>query len=381
MSELPTAEGAEKRQSAARVIAITNQKGGVGKTTTAINLTTAVAAAGYRVLLIDLDPQANSTSGLGVRMAGDQPTSYDLIMDRAGREVLRNTVVPGLTIVPSSPNLTRAEAELVERSDGIGILSPAIAKVSQGFDYVFIDCAPALGRLTTNALLAADGVLVPMQCEFFALEGLSQLTKTLADLRSRHKAKAEIVGIVLTMFNPYSVYTGQVANDIRRQYGDAIFITEIARSDRLSESASWGLPVLLHRPGTPGAESYIDMAGEFLAREESRRRDRAPRINSSAFAEHASNLAAGIREELGRWLADGSVAMPATPPESEETPARPLQVEASRARVDGGTVVRDSQPSRRRSGGRLRRGLNKTILVLSCSTGLVLLVAVTLSLI
>ena len=250
-------------------IAIANQKGGVGKTTTAINIATAMAATGWKTLLIDLDPQGNASTGLGVAGADRETTSYDLLLDQATLvEAAQPTEIPGLDIVPATQDLSGAEVELVSVDDRTRRLSDALAPQagSTGYDVCFIDCPPSLGLLTLNALCAADTLLVPLQCEFFALEGLSQLLQTVERVQQGFNSDLGIVGVVLTMFDRRNRLTDQVADDVRDCLGNLVFESVIPRNVRLSEAPSHGLPALIYDHACPGSRAYIALARELIGR-------------------------------------------------------------------------------------------------------------------
>ena len=256
---------------ACRVIAVANQKGGVGKTTTAINLATALAAVGRRVLMFDLDPQGNASTGLGIDRNRVKSGSYDVIIGAATvAEATVATEVPGLDAVPSTLDLLAAELELVALERREYRLRDAFAGVGAGHDYVLIDCPPALGLLTLNAMVAADSVLVPLQCEFLALEGLSQLVRTIERIRASFNDRLLIQGIVLTMFDSRNSLSSQVAEDVRGYFGAKVYDTVIPRNVRVSEAPSHGKPVLLYDLHCPGSQAYIHLAGEILRREEGR---------------------------------------------------------------------------------------------------------------
>jgi chromosome partitioning protein len=252
-----------------RVVAIANQKGGVGKTTTAINLGTALAACGKSVLLIDIDPQGNASTGLGIQSAARRLTSYDLILGEAKlADTVLRTQVPGFALVPSVVDLSAAEVELVERPRREYRLKDALAAADKDYDYVLIDCPPSLGLLTVNALVAARAVLVPLQCEFFALEGLSLLLRTVDRVRRSFNAELEVQGVLLTMFDRRNNLAQQVATDVRSFLGKRVFDTVIPRNVRVSEAPSHGMPVLLYDFRCPGAQAYVQLAGEVLRREQ-----------------------------------------------------------------------------------------------------------------
>ena len=253
-----------------RVLAIANQKGGVGKTTTAINLATALAACGERVLLLDLDPQGNASTGLGLSRSTRGAGMYTLLLGGASLEAAqRSTGIPGLNLVPSDPDLAGAEVELAAMARREYRLQEALRTALPDFEptYVLIDCPPSLGLLTINGLVAADAVLVPLQCEFFALEGLSQLVRTIDRVRQNLNPSLTLQGIVLTMFDRRNNLSELVAADVRGFFGDRVYETVIPRNVRISEAPSHGKPVLMYDLRSPGAQAYVRLAAEVLRRE------------------------------------------------------------------------------------------------------------------
>ena len=248
-----------------RVIAIANQKGGVGKTTTAINLAASLAALDRRILLIDLDAQANATSGLGFPREDQGPRSYDVLLAGSADGAVRETAFPNLSLLPSGRDLVGAEVELVNRAGREGHLRSALEPVRGQFEYLFVDCPPALSLLTVNALTAADSVLVPIQTEYFALEGLTELLETIERVKLFNPELA-IEGIVLTMYDDRTNLGRQVTDDIRKHFGDEVYKTVIPRNVRLGEAPSFGKPVLAYDIKSKGAESYLALAREFLKR-------------------------------------------------------------------------------------------------------------------
>ena len=262
-----------------RILVVANQKGGVGKTTTAINLGTALAAVGQKALVIDLDPQGNASTGLGIARAERKLTSYDVLMGEARvREAITPTRIPGLSVVPSTVDLSGAELELVGQErrnfrlrDALRrFADPMAGEGGEEFSYILVDCPPALSLLTVNAMVAADAVVVPLQCEFFALEGLSQLLKTIELVRVSLNPGLEIQGIILTMFDKRNNLSDQVASDVRAHLGDKVYQTIIPRNVRISEAPSHGLPALVYDLRCPGSQAYIKLAGELIQRERAR---------------------------------------------------------------------------------------------------------------
>ena len=250
-----------------QTIACANQKGGVGKTTTVVNVGTYLALAGHRVLIVDVDPQGNATSGLGVNRSGLDLTLYEAMTGAAAlRDVIVPTGVANLWIVPSSVGLAGAEMELAPTDQRERRLGRLLAEVAADYDYLLLDCPPSVGLLTVNALTAADAVLIPIQCEYYALEGLTQLIATVNLVRDNLNPDLEIKGVVLTMYDARTNLSADVAAEVRRHLGAAVFDTIVPRSVRLSEAPSFGLPIAMHRPDSKGAEAYAALAIELHGR-------------------------------------------------------------------------------------------------------------------
>jgi len=267
-AKLPEKLTRPRTDGSARVVAIANQKGGVGKTTTAINLATALAACEKRVLIVDIDAQGNASTGLGIDRRDRAVSSYDLLFGREGAErAAVDTSIPRLRIIPASIHLSGAELELVEEDRREFRLRDSLRGVIADYDYILIDCPPALGLLTLNALCAADAVLVPLQCEFYALEGLSHLLGTIERVKRAFNPRLDIQGVVLTMYDRRNNLSDMVAADVRAHLGDKVYETVIPRNVRISEAPSYGKPVILYDMECRGSQAYIHLAGEVLKRE------------------------------------------------------------------------------------------------------------------
>lgn len=251
-----------------RIISVTNQKGGVGKTTTAINLGAALAATGAQVLLIDLDPQGNASTGLGIDPASRKFTTYDVLIDGAPLEdVATPTTTKNLFLAPSTTDLSSTDVELGQRDNRIFLLKDALSQSAITYDYVLIDCPPSLSLLTLNALVASNSILVPLQAEFFALEGLSQLLLTVRELRETANPALRIEGVVLTMYDARNRLSRQVEEDARNTLQELVFKTMIPRNVRLSEAPSFAMPVISYDPTSKGSQAYSDLAAELVERE------------------------------------------------------------------------------------------------------------------
>lgn len=250
-----------------RIIAIANQKGGVGKTTTAINLSASLAVAGKTTLLIDLDPQGNATSGLGISREEKRPSIYDLLIRKKGvDEIILNTATEGLQMIPSGIDLVGAEVELIDMDGRETVLKGSISDIRSRYDFILIDCPPSLGFLTINALTASDSVMIPVQCEYYAMEGLGLLLKTIDRIRSSLNHPLVVEGILLTMFDNRNNLCRQVAEEIRAHFNHIVYRSLVPRNIVLAEAPSHGMPVLFYDISSKGAEAYLQLAGEMLKR-------------------------------------------------------------------------------------------------------------------
>lgn len=251
-------------------IAIFNQKGGVGKTTTNINLAACLALKGKKTLVLDIDPQGNTTSGLGVAKKGLEDTVYNILVDKDYdiRDAIIKTNVENLDLIPASVDLAGAEVELVQVDQRETALKKGLEKIKDDYDYIFIDCPPSLGLLTINSLAAVDSVLIPIQCEFYALEGVSQLVSTIDLVKKSLNPELKIQGVILSMFDGRTNLSAQVVQEVKKYFGDKVYTTVIPRNVRLAEAPSYGLPITAYDPKSKGAEAYMDFAEEFLELEE-----------------------------------------------------------------------------------------------------------------
>ena len=251
----------------AKVVSFSNQKGGVGKTTSCVNIAAQIANKGKKVLLIDMDPQGNATSGLGLAKSKIKSTIYDVIIGRCGIEdVIIKTRFKNLSVVPATIDLAGAELELYDLEEGENFARLALDSVKDDFDYIFIDCPPSLGMLTVKALSVSDGVVIPMQCEFYSLEGMSQLMNTVKRIRQLYNPTLQIVGILLTMYNGRLTLTGQVVAELKKYYAEKLFKVPISRTVRLSEAPGYGAPICYHDPYGKGALEYAAVAKELMLR-------------------------------------------------------------------------------------------------------------------
>ena len=252
----------------AKTVSILNQKGGVGKTTTAVNLSAAIGAKGKRLLLVDIDPQGNSTSGYGINKREVKKSSYELLTgELSASEVIIHTAFPGVDLIPANMNLAGAELEIIDRKKRESILKNALAEVWENYDYIFLDCPPSLGLITLNALSASDTFLVPIQCEYYALEGLSQLMSTARKIKQMYNPYLDIEGVLLTMYDGRLNLTQQVVTEVKRFFPKKVYSTTIPRNVRLSEAPSFGQPVIYYDKNSKGSVAYMELCEEFLAQQ------------------------------------------------------------------------------------------------------------------
>lgn len=262
-----------------KTIAIANQKGGVGKTTTAINLAASLAVLEYKTLLIDADPQANSTTGLGFDLRNMQQSLYDfMINDGQTPEVVLESEISCLKVLPSHIDLVGAELELINHPEREKVMKKMISPIKDQYDYIIIDCSPSLGLITVNALTAADSVIIPVQCEFFALEGLGKLLNTIKIVQSHLNTDLEIEGILMTMYDGRLRLSNQVVNEVKRHFDDMVFSTLVHRNTRLGEAPSFGKPAILYDPDSNGAVNYLNLAREILQKNNATRLDKENKI-------------------------------------------------------------------------------------------------------
>lgn len=250
-----------------KIIAFANQKGGVGKTTSAVNIAASAGILGKKVLLIDLDPQGNTTSGVGINKKNLKATSYEILIDEVEAEkAVIQTEFKNLSVIPSNISLAGAEFDLYQLDNREYRLKKQLAALKDGYDYIFIDCPPSLGMITVNALAAADAVIIPMQCEYYALEGLSQLMLTIRKIKQLYNPELEICGILITMFNGRLILTMQVISELKKYYSDKLFKTPVSRNVKLSEAPGFGTPVYYHDKTSRGAAEYLEVAKELIDR-------------------------------------------------------------------------------------------------------------------
>ncbi|MBM6919946.1 ParA family protein [Phocea massiliensis] len=250
-----------------KIIAVANQKGGVGKTTSTVNLAACVGQLRKKVLLIDIDPQGNATSGVGINKRAVEASSYDLLIGTAKAEdVILKTSFKNLSVIPSNIQLAGAEIELVDMEDRVNMLKKAIAAQKERFDYIFIDCPPSLGLITLNALTACDTLFIPIQCEYYALEGLSQLMATVRQVKRLYNPNIDLEGVLLTMYDGRLNLTAQVLSEVKKYYGEKVYKTTIPRNVRLSEAPSYGQPVFYYDKSSSGTRAYMELANEFMKR-------------------------------------------------------------------------------------------------------------------
>ena len=248
-----------------KIVAIANQKGGVGKTTTAVNLSAAVGAKRKKVLLVDMDPQGNTTSGFGISKRELDKTVYDILVnDAKAEEVIVKTEYKNVDVIPSGMDVAGAEIEMLNKEDKFNILKTALAEVKDKYDYIFIDCPPSLGLVTINALTAGDSVIIPIQCEYYALEGLSQLVSTIKTVKRLYNSDIDIEGVLCTMFDGRLNLTMQVVEEVKKHFPGKVFATTIPRNVRLSEAPSYGMPVMYYDKSSKGAKAYESLADEFI---------------------------------------------------------------------------------------------------------------------
>lgn len=250
-----------------KMISFANQKGGVGKTTSAVNVAASLGIQGYKVLLIDLDPQGNTTSGVGIRKKGLEKTTRELLLGEVtAREAILETEFENLSVIPCTISLAGAELDLFDFEDNEYRMKNALADVRGEYDYIIVDCPPSLGMLTLNAFAASDGIVVPMQCEFYALEGLSQLMITIGRIKKMYNEKLTVIGILITMYNPRLLLSMQVMDELRKHYSEKIFETTISRNVKLTEAPGFGTPVYYHDKHAKGSKEYLAVAKEFAMR-------------------------------------------------------------------------------------------------------------------